>query len=521
MAEPDHSKNQGGGLERSAAGGHNPWLVAVIVSMATFMEVLDTSIANVSLTHIAGTMAASQEESTWVLTSYLVSNAIVLPISGWLARVVGRKRFYMSCVALFGFSSFLCGIAPSLSWLIVFRVLQGIGGGGLAPSEQSILADSFAPAQRGQAFALYGIAVVVAPTLGPTLGGWITDTYSWRWIFLINVPVCLLSLFLSWRILVDPPAVENDRKEALRGGIKVDFLGFILVAAGLGCLQVVLDKGQEDDWFSSNFILIFALVSGISLVALIVWETFQDDPIVDLSLMKNRNFSAAMAVMFVTGFILISTTQVLPQFLQAIMGYDATKAGLALTAGGVVTLAMMPVSGALIRWVQPKYMISFGLAVEAAACLYLRGFDAQISFWHAAVGRMFQGAGLPFLFVPITTVAYVGIPAGKSNSASALVNTMRNLGGSFGISFATTILARRGQFHHARLAETVTALTPAYEMRGPSVSLRALIPIVQRQSQMLSYIDIFNLLAVIAAAAIPTTFLLRRLNPKEAQGGAA
>ena len=488
--------------------------------MATFMEVLDTSIANVSLPHIAGTMAASQEESTWVLTSYLVSNAIVLPISGWLARVVGRKRFYMSCVALFGISSLLCGIAPSLGWLIVFRVLQGMGGGGLAPSEQSILADSFAPEQRGQAFALYGIAVVVAPTLGPTIGGWITDTYSWRWIFLINVPVCLASLFLSWTILVDPPAVENDRKEALRGGIKVDFLGFILVAAALGCLQVVLDKGQEDDWFASDFILIFALVSGFSLAALVVWELWQDDPIVDLPLMKSRNFSAAMVVMFVTGFILISTTQILPQFLQSIMSYDATQAGLALTAGGVVTLCMMPVSGAMIRWVQPKYMIAFGLAVEAAACLYLRGFNGQISFWHAAVGRMAQGAGLPFLFVPITTVAYVGLPPGKSNNASALINTMRNLGGSFGISVVTTMLARRSQFHHARITERITALTPAYQARGPSFSMPALIQAVERQSQMLSYVDIFQLLAVLAALAIPTTFLLHSLKPEDAASAA-
>jgi len=332
------------------------------------------------------------------------------------------------------------------------------------------------------------------------------------------VPVCLLSLFLSWKILVDPPPVENDRKQALRGGLKVDFLGFILVAAGLGCLQVVLDKGQEDDWFSSDFILVFALVSLISLAALVVWELCQDDPIVDLPLMKNRSFSAAMVVMFVTGFILISTTQILPQYLQSLMGYDATKAGLALTAGGVVTLCLMPVSGLLIRRVQPKYMIAFGLAVEAAACLYLRGFNTEISFRHVALGRMFQAAGLPFLFVPITTVAYAGLPPGKSNNASALINTMRNLGGSFGISVATTVLARRGQFHHARLAESITALAPAYQARGPSFSIQALIQTVQRQAQMLTYIDIFNLLAIVAAAAIPTTFFLRQLKPNQPQG---
>jgi MFS transporter, DHA2 family, multidrug resistance protein len=506
------------GLERSAAGAHNPWLVAVIVSMATFMEVLDTSIANVSLQHIAGSMAASQEESTWVLTSYLVSNAVVLPISGWLSRIVGRKRFYMTCVTVFGASSLLCGLAPSLGWLIFFRVLQGLGGGGLAPSEQSILADSFPENQRGQAFALYGVAVVVAPTLGPTLGGVITDSFSWRWIFLINVPVCLLSLFLSGMILEDPPAVQKEREDALKGGIRIDFLGFILVAIGLACLQVVLDKGTEDDWFGSDFILIFAVISAICLAALVFWELHHEDPIVDLPLLRNRNFSAAMVVMFVTGFILISTTQMLPQFLQSVMGYTATKAGLALTAGGCATLIMMPVSGALLKKVQPKYLIAFGLLVESLACLYLRGFNTDISFGHAALGRMFQGFGLPFLFVPITTVSYAGIPPGKSNNASALINTMRNLGGSFGISMAVGLLARRGQYHHARLAETFTVFTRA---RGGSAgSLAAFAQALERQAEMWSYIDVFMFLAILAACVIPVTFLLRQVNPAEGHAGA-
>jgi DHA2 family multidrug resistance protein len=500
-------------LERSAAGDHNPWLVAVIVSMATFMEVLDTSIANVSLQHIAGSMAASQDESTWVLTSYLVSNAVILPISGWLSKVIGRKRFYMSCVALFGVSSLLCGLAPSLPMLIFFRILQGLGGGGLAPSEQSILADSFAPEQRGQAFALYGIAVVVAPTLGPTLGGFITDSFSWRWIFLINVPVCLLSLFLAGMILVDPPAIIKERKDALKDGLKIDFLGFILVAVGLACLQVVLDKGTEDDWFASDFILIFAVVSAISLTALVFWELNHDDPIVDIPLMKNRNFSAAMIVMFVTGFILISTTQMLPQFLQTIMGYTATKAGLALTAGGAATLLMMPVVGGLLRKVQPRYMIAFGLIVESLACYHLRGLNTQVSFWHVAVARMAQGFGLPFLFVPITTVAYAGIPANKSNNASALINTMRNLGGSFGISLAVGLLAKRGQFHHARLAETATVFTRV--QTGFKGSLSSLAQAVARQAEMWSYIDVFMFLAVLSACIVPFAFLLRNVKPGE------
>ena len=500
-------------LERSAAGNHNPWLVALIVSLATFMEVLDTSIANVSLQHIAGNMAASQDESTWVLTSYLVSNAIILPMSGWLARVIGRKRFYMLCVGLFGSSSLLCGLAPSLGLLVFFRVLQGLGGGGLAPSEQSILADTFPPDRRGQAFALYGIAVVVAPTLGPTLGGWITDNFSWRWIFLINVPVCLFSLFLTGWILVDPPAVQRDRKEALHGGLRVDYLGMALVAIGLGCLQVVLDKGQQEDWFASDFILIFAMISALALVFLVIWELICPDPIVDIPLMKDKSFSAALGAMFITGFILLSTTQMLPQFLQSMMGYTAMQAGLALTWGGVATLAVMPIVGNATRHVQPKYLIAFGLTVEALACYHLRGFTTDVSFGHVAWARVMQAVGLPFLFVPISTVAYAGLAPGKNNNASALVNTMRNLGGSFGISLATTLLARRGQFHHSRMVETVNDFSAATQHATPAL-LRQLERAIQQQAQMGSYVDVFWMLAIIAALAVPLMLLLlRRVDP--------
>ncbi|HEU5079029.1 MAG TPA: DHA2 family efflux MFS transporter permease subunit [Opitutaceae bacterium] len=497
-------------LERSAAGDHSPWLIAVIVSMATFMEVLDTSIANVSLTHIAGNLAATQSESTWVLTSYLVSNAIVLPISGWLATVVGRKRFYLSCVALFGISSLLCGMAPSLGWLIFFRVVQGLGGGGLAPSEQSILADTFPPQQRGQAFALYGVAVVVAPTLGPTLGGWITDNFSWRWIFLINVPVCLLSLFLSWTMLAEPEAVKQDRAKLLKGGVRVDYLGIILVAAGLGSLQLVLDKGQEDDWFASQFILIFGIIAGLSLLGLIIWECLCDEPIVDIPLMKDKSFASAMTVMFATGFILISTTQLLPQFTQTMMGYSATQAGMALTAGGVATLFVMPLVGSLLKKIQPKYLIAFGLIVECLACYHLRGLNTDVNFGHIAWARVFQAVGLPFLFVPISTVAYAGLPPDKSNNASALINTMRNLGGSFGISVAVALLARRGQFHHSRLSESVSVYNPNYH-REPGQTLAAIDAVVKQQATLMSYLDIFWFLTIVAALMIPLAFLLRHV----------
>jgi len=505
-------------LPRSAAGNHSPWLIAVIVSMATFMEVLDTSIANVSLPHIAGGTASSLEESTWILTSYLVSNAIILPISGWLATIVGRKRFYMTCVALFGISSLLCGLAPSLGWLIFFRVLQGLGGGGLAPSEQSILTDSFTQQQRSQAFALYGVAVVVAPTIGPTLGGWITDNYSWRWIFFINIPVCVASLILTATILQEPPAVKEDQAKARKGGIKIDYPGIALVALGLGCLQVVLDKGQLDDWWGSDFITVFILISGLSLLFLVIWENVHDHPIIDMKMVGSRNFGLCMAMMFVTGFILLTSIQLIPQFLQSIEPYDATQAGLTLTAGGFGTLLFMPVVAALLKVVQPRYLIAIGLLIQAVGAFHLAGINAELSFSHAAWARVLQAIGLPFLFVPINTTAYSGLPPGKSNDASALLNSMRNLGGSFGISFGTTILARHTQVHHARLAES---LKPFTQIKHAHLfpTAQALDAAVQQQAGVLSYIDVFWALGVIAAVFIPLTFLMNKNKLGEGAAG--
>ena len=431
--------------------------------MATFMEVLDTSIANVSLRHIAGSLAASLDESTWVLTSYLVANAIILPISGWLATVIGRKRFYMGCVALFTVSSVLCGFAPSLTWLIVFRVLQGFGGGGLAPSEQSILADSFPPAKRGMAFALYGVAVVVAPAVGPTLGGWITDNYSWHWIFFINLPVGLLSLALSYFVLVEPPAETDSPPQA---AWPAD-CGSITSASdwwplGLGTLQIVLDKGQRDDWFGSNFIVTLSVISAIALTALVVWEMIRPEPIVDLPLLKNRGFAASFVLMFALGFVLFGTTQLLPQMVQDVLGYTATEAGLVITPGGFAVMAMMPLVGLLLKKVQARTLIAFGLIVEAVSLFNYSGLNSLVAFGNVAWGRVVQAAGIAFLFVPISTVAYLNLPAGKNNSASALVNLARNLGGSFGISFGTTMLARRSQFHQTRLVSHLTPYDAAY-----------------------------------------------------------
>jgi MFS transporter, DHA2 family, multidrug resistance protein len=388
---------------------HNPWAIALTVTLATFMEVLDTSIANVALPHMAGNLSASADESTWVLTSYLVSNAMVLPISAWLATRFGRKRFYMTCVALFGVSSFMCGLAPNLGALVFFRVLQGIGGGGLAPSEQAILADTFPPAMRGMAFAVYGMAVVVAPAIGPTVGGWITDNYSWRWIFYINIPVVILSLFLAGRLVEDPPYLKAERKKAR--GVPVDWIGLALITTAIGCLQIVLDKGQEVDWFASHWITATLAISAISLVVWIFWEWRHPVPIVDVKLFKRRNFATAMFFTFVLGIVLFSTTVVIPQFLQSLLGYSAMKAGEALAGGGLAMLLMMPVAGFLVSRMDPRVMMAGGFAATSWALWFMNShLTLGIDFGTAAMLRTFQAAGLAFIFLPSNTLAYLGSP---------------------------------------------------------------------------------------------------------------
>ena len=392
----------------------NPWLIALTVTLATFMEVLDTSIANVALPHIAGALSAGQDESTWVLTSYLVANAIILPMSGFFSSLMGRKRFYMSCVALFTISSLACGLAPSLSWLIVFRILQGLGGGGLQPSEQAILADTFSPKQRGMAFAIYGMAVVTAPALGPTLGGWITDNFDWRWIFFINIPVGAISILLTSRLVQDPPHARPRKRN-----FRIDYVGFGLIALGLGALQLVLEKGEREDWFGSSFIVWFTIIAAVSIVAAVIWELRSKHPIVDLRLLKERNFAVANVLMFALGFVLLGSTVLLPLFMQTMMGYTATEAGMALSPGGLLIMVCMPLVGLMLsRGVQPRYMIMFGLLVSASGLLVMSGFNLEISFRHAVWARMVQAAGLAFLFVPINTVAYAYLPPGKNNSGT-------------------------------------------------------------------------------------------------------
>jgi len=502
----------------------NPWLIAVVVALGAFMEVLDTSIANVALPYMAGSLAASNDQSTWVLTSYLVSNAIVLPISGWIAVRFGRKRFFMSCLAVFTVSSLLCGVAPNLGFLLLFRVLQGAGGGGLQPMAQAILADTFPPHQRGLAFALYGITAVMAPTIGPTLGGWITFNYSWRWIFYINIPVGIVTWLLVRRFVEDPPYL----KRLKAAGVKLDYIGIALLAIGVGALQILLDKGQEDDWFGSNFITTLVIVSSACLISLVIWEWFHKSPIIDVRLFKAFNFASANVMMFMLGILLFSSLVLMPQFLQSLLGYTSQLAGLALSAGGLILLFEMPVIGQLTRKIHARRLIAFGwLALSVAMFYSTRRIDLQLSFTAATWLRIAQVIGLGFLFVPINLAAYVGIPPEKNNAVAGIVNFMRNMGSSVGTSLVTTVIARRSQFHQLRLVEqarvdnpnfvnTVQGLTRHFANAGmgrheaSATAYASIYRSVQAQAASMAYIDTFMVLSVCAAVMFCVSFFLKK-----------
>ncbi len=509
----------------------NPWIIALVVTLATFMEVLDTSIANVALPHIAGSLSAGQDESTWILTSYLVSNAIVLPLSGWLSSIMGRKRFYMGCVVIFTMSSFLCGLAPNLGMLIVFRILQGAGGGGLQPSSQAILVDTFPHAKRGMAFAVYGIAVVTAPAVGPTLGGWITDDFSWRWIFFINIPVGILSLLLTQRLIQDPPYFRRRKLSET----KIDYIGLGLVALGLGTLQVIFDKGQREDWFESHFIVWLSVISAAALIFAILWEWHCKDPIVDLHLFRERTFAAANFLMFMLGFALLGSTLLLPLFMQTLLGYTAERSGMALSPGGFAIMLMMPLVGYLVSRYNPRWLMLFGLATLSFSLFHMTTFDLGVDFHSVVMARIYQSAGMAFLFMPINIAAYAFLPREKNNAAAGLMNLARNIGGSFGISFVTTMLARRAQVHQVQLVEKLNAANPQFQaavrgmagafMRGGagpgtgggSAQQHAYSLIqagVMRQAAMLAYIDNFWLLGVVILCLIPCTFLIKKVKPQ-------
>jgi len=510
----------------------NPWLIAVVVALAAFMEVLDTSIANVALPYMAGNLGASNDQSTWVLTSYLVSNAIILPISGWLAGAIGRKRFFMACLAVFTVSSLLCGVAPSLGFLLLFRIMQGAGGGGLQPMAQAILADTFPPHQRGLAFALYGITAIMAPTIGPTLGGWITFNYSWRWIFFINLPVGIATWFLVRKFVEDPPYLARLKA----AGVKLDYIGIALLTLGIGALQVLLDKGQEDDWFGSHFITTLAIVATVCLISLVIWEWFQKAPIIDVRMFKSFNFASANLMMFTLGILLFSSLVLMPQFLQTLLGYTSQLAGLALSAGGLVLLFEMPIMGKLTTIFQARYLIAVGWLCLSIAMFYsTKRIDLLISFTAATWLRITQVIGLGFLFVPITLVAYIGISPEKNNAVAGIINFMRNIGSSVGTSLVTTLIARRSQFHQGRLVEYARPDNPNFQnsanglaqrlahsgVSAPDAHIQAYARIyesIQAQAASLAYIDTFMVLCVGAGIMFGLSFFLKKNDPG---GGAA
>lgn len=504
------------------------------VTLATFMEVLDSSIANVALPHIGGALGATTEESTWVLTSYLVSSAIVLPMSGWLSNVIGRKRFYMGCVALFTLSSFLCGISTSLPMLVFFRILQGAGGGGLQPSEQAILADAFSAEKRGMAFAMYGMAVVVAPAIGPTLGGWITDNISWHWIFFINVPIGILSMLLTQRVVHDPIYLRKLR----RSSIRVDYIGMGLIVIGVGFFQYVLDKGQQKEWFSSHLILVFFIIAMVALGALIVRELMHEHPIIDLRLLALRNFSTAVFFSFILGIVLNGSTVLLPLFLQNDLGYTAERAGMALSPSGIALALMMPVAGILASKFDQRIIIAAGFLLTSYGLFQMTNIYLGVNFSTIVILRVIQVLGLPLIFIPISTLNYVGVPREKFNQVSGISNFSRNLGGAIGISALNTFMATQDQIHRTMLSAHTNYANPAFVQRldalaqsfmamGMSVaqaSHRALVQLsaqVDLQSNVLSFVNSFWWLAVIVLLLAPLPFLMRLPTPEEAKDAEA
>ncbi len=505
----------------------NPWAIAATVAMAAFMEVLDTSIANVALPYIGGGLGASRDESTWVLTTYLVANAVVLPMGGWASSVIGRKRFFMLCLIIFTCASALCGIAPSLGLLLMFRVIQGAGGGGLQPMAQAIMADSFEPSKRGLAFSLYGLVAVLAPSIGPTVGGWLTDNYSWHWIFYINIPIGILALFLVNNMVEDPPYLKPDRANFFR----VDYIGVILLVVSMGSLEITLDKGEEWDWFGSPWIRFYALSFAVSFAALILWELRTKRPIMDLRLFKYKNFAVCAFLMLITGGILNAATVLQPQFTQQLLGYTATIAGLALSGGGLILLVAMPLAGLAVSRFPARNLIIFGFVLFVLGYTYsATHLNLGLSFGFTSWLRIVQICAIPFVFISITTAAYFGIPSELNNQVAGLINFTRNIGGSILISLTGAFVTESAAFHQATLMPHVGATSSAYQQQLQSVT-GALTPhlgranamsgaaariygALQQQTQVQAYVDVYFTLAAASAIMVLLTFLLDRNDPR-------
>jgi len=487
--------------------------------LATFMEVLDTSVANVALPHIAGNLSATPEEATWVLTSYLVSNAIILPAANWLGRFFGRKRFLIVCIVIFTLSSAVCGAAGSLGMLIVARIAQGAGGGALQPIAQAVLMESFPVEKRGSAMAVFGLGVVVAPIIGPTLGGWITDNYSWRWIFYINIPIGILAVLMSNTFVEDPPYIRDQRPG------RIDYIGFGLMALALGTMQLVLDKGQEEEWFASSFITWFTILSVTATVIFVIWELRSRDPIVDLRVLGNRNFAVGTSLMIIMGIVLYGTIAMLPLFLQTLMGYSAVASGMAVSPRGFGAIASMLIVGRLINRIRGRYLVMFGFAVLGYSIYQFSKINLEISISSIVWPNIISGFAMGFIFVPLTTMALGTLSNEQMGNASGVFNLMRNTGGSVGIATVTTLLARGIQTHQAMMVSHLTPYDPAFQERvrqlggdgsmiGNQRAFAGIYGILVRQATVLSYIDIFRLLAFLCVICVPATLLFARVKRK-------
>jgi DHA2 family multidrug resistance protein len=499
----------------------NPWLIAIAVMLATVMEVLDTSVANVALPHIAGNLSATPEEATWVLTSYLISNAIILPATSWISTFIGRKRFLIICIITFTIASALCGAAPNLTILILARILQGIGGGALQPIAQSVLLESFPPEKRGSAMALYGMGVVVAPIIGPTLGGWITDNYDWRWIFYINLPVGALAAFMANAFVEDPPYVRNQKPG------KIDFLGFGLMALGLSAMELTLDLGQQYDWFESGFIVFTTTTAVLSIISFILWELYTPEPIVNLRIFLNRNFAVGCSLIASVGVVLYGSTALLPLFLQTLLGYSAVDSGLAVSPRGLGSMLSMVIVGRLIGKLDSRYLIMFGFSILAYSTFMFTNINLEIASTSVSFPMIISGFAMGFVFVPLTTLTMGTLTNEQIGNASGIYNLMRNTGGSFGIAAMTTLLARNQQIHQAQLVTHTTQYDTAFQslvdqISGPLIpqigiagatqqAYQTIYGMVVRQAAVLSYIDNFRLLGILCVLAVPTAFLFKRV----------
>ncbi len=512
----------------------SPWLIAMTVALAAFMEVLDTTIANVALPHIAGSLGASEDQSTWVLTSYLVSNAIVLPLGGWASNLMGRRNFFVFCILVFTAASFLCGIAPSLPLLLIFRVVQGAGGGGLQPMAQAIMADSFEPQQRGQAFALYGLVAVLAPSIGPTLGGWITDNFSWRWIFFMNIPVGILAFILVTRMVDDPPWIKPDRSRLRH----MDYLGLSFLALAMGAMQIMLDKGEENDWFSSDFIRLFAFLFVFGMIGLVIWEWRQKNPLINLKLFRFKNFAICCFLMMLVGGVLNANTVLQPQFTQELLGYNATTAGLALTAGGIALVLVMPLAGWATSKISARTLTVVGFTLFVITFRYAAAVtNLQMSFAEASWLRVVQMLPIPFCFISITNAAYVGMPKEESNQVAGLINFVRNIGGSILIAVTNAQVTTRAMWHEQHLQQAMQPGSIAFDQHrqalsaflggsfgaanGGGLALASIYNQLIQQAQTQGYQDVYMELSWMSVALIALAFLLSKNRPGAGPGPGA